>query len=38
MEGIEGKRIYILKLGKTSSIYLSHPLTILFDLDISKDY
>jgi len=34
MECVEGKYVYIFKLGETSSIYLSYPLTILFDLDI----
>jgi hypothetical protein len=38
IEYIEGKRVYILKSGETSSIYLSRLLTTLFDLDISKDY
>ena len=38
MESVEGKYIYILKSGKTSSIYPSHPLTTLFNLDISKGY
>jgi len=34
MECIEGKYAYILKLGETSSIYLSYPLTTLFNSDI----
>ena len=38
MERVEGKYVYILKSGETSSIYLSHPLTTLFNLDISGDY
>ena len=34
MECIEGKCVYTLKLGETSIIYPSHPLAILFNLDI----
>ncbi len=31
---LEGKHIYILKSGETSSIYLTYPLAALFNLDI----
>jgi len=37
MERIEGKRVCIFKLGETSSIYPSHPITTLFNLDIPGD-
>jgi len=38
MERVEGKYVYILKLGETSPIYLSHPPAILFDLDIDVPF
>ena len=38
MERIEGKCIYLFKLGETSSIYLNPLPTTPFNLDISKRY
>ena len=35
---IEGKDVYLFKLGKTSSIYLNILLTTPLNLDISKYY
>jgi len=38
MERVEGKCVYLFKLGETSSIYLSPPPTMPFNSDIFKKY